>query len=243
MKVSPDIAKPKIGMIAAYGLHWFVSAFEASGYRLLGETQDHRVADFREQNGLYVLYEPRLGSATHNHPTIRNIGIATKGTLSARLKHHRLEDHHAGRWDAFSWFGFREAVSNPGCDGWCWLKAVDNADTMPSMKPKHVIAELEALLVYIEEESDNRKQPKFRSAEEWRQLSADKWRSKRDTARMPQLGFQTSFAKGQEVRTRFGVGTIVGTFGKKFRVKSARDGQVNLVAVYNIELPTEATAT
>ena len=58
------------------------------------------VANFAHQSGIYILYS--------DHTPIY-VGQANK-TLFARLKAHHLTDDLAGRWDAFTWFGFRAVV-------------------------------------------------------------------------------------------------------------------------------------
>ena len=54
-------------------------------------------ANFALQTGIYILYADF---------TPVYVGQANK-TLFARLKHHYLADDLVGRWDRFTWFGFR----------------------------------------------------------------------------------------------------------------------------------------
>jgi len=58
-----------------------------------------------DQSGIYVLYADF---------TPIYVGQSNK-TLFARLKSHHLHDDLAGRWDRFSWFGFRSVIggTNP----------------------------------------------------------------------------------------------------------------------------------
>jgi hypothetical protein len=70
--------------------------------KLLGRIATHATADaidFREQIGIYVLYSD-----------YRIIYVGQTGTgnqrLFTRLKQH-ITDDLAGRWDRFSWYGYR----------------------------------------------------------------------------------------------------------------------------------------
>ncbi len=58
------------------------------------------IANFAYQAGIYVLYSDF---------TPIYVGQANN-TLFARLKAHHLSDDLAGRWDRFTWFGFRSVV-------------------------------------------------------------------------------------------------------------------------------------
>lgn len=92
-------------LIYNYGLFWQADAVNwggkgksgsltgiCPGYRKLGEV------DFREQQGIYVLYDDNF----------RIIYIGQAGAknsrLFLRLRQHRT-DHLAQRWSRFSWFG------------------------------------------------------------------------------------------------------------------------------------------
>lgn len=70
-------------------------------------------ANFAHQSGIYVLYSDF---------TPIYVGQANT-TLFARLKQHHETDDLVGRWDRFTWFGFRKVVggkkprlSKPGVD-------------------------------------------------------------------------------------------------------------------------------
>src|SRR4051794_2446776 len=94
-------AKP--GFIQCYGLFWDVDEVVWSGrdFRILGRIGSHgdslRVCDFRNQVGLYVLYDD-YGPYY--------VGLTRRQPLGNRIRTH-LDDHHRGLWDRFSWFGFR----------------------------------------------------------------------------------------------------------------------------------------
>ena len=96
------------GFIQSYGLFWKANEVPwfrresevGEKYRLLGRlgTRPPRlqVCDFRQQRGIYVLYD-EYGPYY--------VGLTRVGTLGNRLKQHR-QDQHEEAWDRFSWFGF-----------------------------------------------------------------------------------------------------------------------------------------
>jgi len=77
------------------------AAGHLKGFGPIGSPKKYQVeADFREQIGIYVLYDNR---------SILYVGQAGSGEndLYIRLKQH-LSDHLADRWNRFSWFGVRK---------------------------------------------------------------------------------------------------------------------------------------
>src|SRR5712664_4150933 len=168
----PGVAKaesPKAGLIKAYGLFWSLKELRALGYCLYGESGDDRIADFKEQDGLYVLYGAKA---------VQNIGIATKKSLASRLKTHDLDDRQVGLWSRFSWFGFRDAMRIPDRNGWSVLEPADTQDVLSVMRPKDAIRDLEALLIFVQSKDENRNalqlRPKFRRAKLWKQIPANR---------------------------------------------------------------------
>lgn len=71
--------------------------FSSSGRRGAGSTL--RVADFRTQTGIYILY----GDYGPYY-----VGL-TRTSMGKRLKDH-LTDKHDGKWQRFSWFGFANVL-------------------------------------------------------------------------------------------------------------------------------------
>jgi hypothetical protein len=69
----------------------------------VGAAKANQVVDFREQIGIYVLYDKDLKTVY--------VGQAGSGNarLFERLKNH-TNDHLRDRWSYFSWFGFREVT-------------------------------------------------------------------------------------------------------------------------------------
>lgn len=99
-------------LVQEYGLfwqrdevNWWPGSGKKGNFRLLGRIGKHRpnlmVADFRFQQGVYVLYG--------NHGA-HYVGLAeAERGLGERLKDHLSDDHHDA-WDRFSWFGFRPVL-------------------------------------------------------------------------------------------------------------------------------------
>ena len=109
-----EIKKPKSktdGIIATMGLYWrtedvFWGKPKNPG-RLLGRPANRLKsdpADFREQVGLYVLY------ADYRIVYVGQTGSGDQ-KLFLRLRQHR-NDHLAGRWNQFSWFGVLRVLGN-----------------------------------------------------------------------------------------------------------------------------------
>ena len=93
-------------MIRGYGLYWQAHEVDwgktgagNSGTLLGAKTRSKRARqiDFREQRGIYALY------ADYELVYVGQTG-SKKKRLFSRLKEHR-NDHLAGRWNRFSWFG------------------------------------------------------------------------------------------------------------------------------------------
>lgn len=106
-------------------------------FRLLGRLGRQgsalQVCDFRPQRGIYVLYD-------HYGPYY--VGLTRQTELGSRLRRH-LSDYHRGKWDRFSWFGFRR-VLNGLADGTRDLGAVP---LYPRSDSASTIGDIEALLI------------------------------------------------------------------------------------------------
>jgi uncharacterized protein (UPF0248 family) len=103
-------------IIRNYGLFWerdkLAVGKKGSGNRgeLLGYSKgDKAPTDFRDQSGIYVLYE---GSSINTHRVVY-IGQTGAGNqrLLARLRQH-TNDHLWNRWQRFSWLGFLAIGNN-----------------------------------------------------------------------------------------------------------------------------------
>lgn len=156
-------------LIRAYGLFWSadeVEWFPGGGnrgrYMLLGRQGERRpklrLADFRTQSGLYILY----GDYGPYY-----VGKADR--FGRRLKQH-LKDRHAGKWNRFSWFGFRPVLTSRNDNGLQRLKE-------PRQKTRgttpQAISELEALLIRALGLENNYAKMRFPGAGAWKQVRLD----------------------------------------------------------------------
>ena len=165
-----DASTQKRGFIKCYGLFWSADEVEWSpgsgnrgAYRLLGRVGQRRpsvaVCDFRQQRGIYVLYD-------HYGPYY--VGLARDQDIGNRLRSH-LRDHHQGKWDRFSWFGFRRVLNASDSDGMRKLGKYPNRLLTES---KATIGDIEALLIQAlgTHGRGNELQMKFASAQRWTQI-------------------------------------------------------------------------
>lgn len=157
--------------IRAYGLFWRAHEVEwAPGrgkrdrFRLLGRTGLNRpgvqLADFRDQRGLYVLY----GEYGPYY-----VGLTRKVGIGNRLKNHR-SDLHTGKWDRFSWFGFRRVLKRPDDLG---LQPLAGLATVEMGNQEEIIGDMEALLIAALGCQSNLNKMSFRQASKWTQVRHD----------------------------------------------------------------------
>ena len=157
------------GIFHAYGLFWRRDEIDwspGSGlkkqFRLLGRLKENRpalqVADFRRQNGIYILYG--------NHGPYY-VGL-TKAALGNRLRDH-LFDKHKGKWDRFSWFGFGQVLKTKDLDG---LQCLKELPANRQVTPTTMISDIEALLIQAMAVRNTAKM-NFASADEWIQIPLD----------------------------------------------------------------------
>ena len=159
--------------IKSYGLFWervevtwAPGAGNRDAFRLLGRHKKQnpalRVADFRDQRGIYVLYD-------HYGPYY--VGLATKRPIGNRLRDH-TRDTHADSWDRFSWFGFRRVLKGRDPEGLSRLGEVPAKLVSDSDK---TIGDVEALLIQTlgTMHRGNWHEEKFASADRWEQVRLD----------------------------------------------------------------------
>ena len=148
-------------VIKNYGLMWRRdSVFWGRGYkkgRLHGR-RSHRVIDFRQQIGVYVLYDEGR----------RPIYVGQAGQGNARL-FNRLRSHCRDslthRWQYFSWFGLLSVNKSGQLSGWDdKLKRVSG--TLAS-----TLNEIEGVLIAATEPPFNKQGAKFRGIPRYRQVS------------------------------------------------------------------------
>ncbi|MFC0202919.1 GIY-YIG nuclease family protein [Novosphingobium soli] len=155
--------------ITSYGLFWKADEIEwapGAGYkdsfRLLGRVGMNRgklqVADFRHQQGIYILYDDYGANY---------VGLSRTG-LGKRLRDH-TEDKHAGKWDRFSWFGFRP-LGGAGSNG---VFQLGQTKEEVSENAHATIGDLEALLIKAMGTRNNSVSMRFKDAVEWKQVDWD----------------------------------------------------------------------
>jgi hypothetical protein len=155
-------------LIRAYGLFWNADEVNwhpgrgsPGQFMLLGRRGKNRpnlqLADFRRQSGLYILY----GNYGPYY-----VGLARQNSLGGRLRRH-LRDRHAGRWDRFSWFGFRNVLTKRDARGLHELRPLSTRTRGATYKQ---IGELEALLIRALGLENNYAQMRFPGAKAWTQV-------------------------------------------------------------------------
>lgn len=156
--------------VTSYGLFWRASEIDwfpgrgvKGGFRLLGRIGSNRgsirLADFRKQQGIYILYDEYGPSY---------VGLTRRQGLGKRLKDH-LGDNLANRWDRFSWFGFNP-IGEAGPDGVLSLLEIERE---VSETTHTTIGDLEALLIRAIGPKLNTSSMNFKDAEIWKQVAFD----------------------------------------------------------------------
>ena len=143
---------------------WSPGSGKRDAFRILGRVGKNsdklRVVDFREQRGIYVLYDD-YGPYY--------VGLARDRGIGRRLRSH-TRDKHARHWDRFSWFGFRPVLKQKWPDGTTKLGA------MPAKlltDTSRTIGDVEALLIYAfgTGHRGNAQHMKFARGEHWEQVA------------------------------------------------------------------------
>lgn len=148
-------------MIKSYGLFWDPSAVfwgrpNVPG-SLLGRkhgSQKNPLVDFRDQLGVYVLYQDF---------DVVYVGMAENTRLLPRLRNH-TNDLLENRWNRFSWFGILERSSDKTypikCDDSHAFQLMD-APAQICVEPKELLQHLEGLAIIAFEPPLNRQGPSF----------------------------------------------------------------------------------
>lgn len=154
--------------VTSYGLFWREDEIDwhpGAGYkdsfRLLGRIGANRgsirMADFRHQQGIYILYDDY-------GPTY--VGLTRGQGLGKRIKDHKA-DRHKDKWSRFSWFGFRPILATKSRTG---LIQLGEPQTDVSEDTHTTIGDLEALLIQVIGPKANIAKMKFEDAEQWTQV-------------------------------------------------------------------------
>jgi hypothetical protein len=155
------------GIFRAYGLFWRIDEInwtpgkgKRREFRLLGRRGSNlpglQVADFRKQQGIYILY----GNYGPYY-----VGLTHRQTLGKRLKDH-LSDHHSNRWDRFSWFSFCKVQKATDDDG---MQTFDKLPGTRVSDPRKAMKDIEAILIKAMALT-NIAQMNFAHASEWFQI-------------------------------------------------------------------------
>ena len=155
--------------IKCYGLFWLRDEVDwtprnrGGTFQLLGRQGKNfgtvRVADFRQQTGIYILY---------GYHGACYVGLAKKNSMGWRLKTH-TSDHLADEWDRFSWFGFRKMLEGKDENG--FRKMSDLPNSAPA-SPTEDITDVEALLIRAMGLM-NVRQMNFTYDDPWEQIKLD----------------------------------------------------------------------
>lgn len=125
---------------------------------LTGKTSGKPNADFREQIGVYVLYD--------RNQNIVYIGQAGNGhaTLFTRLKNH-MDGALWNRWEYFTWIGFRDVNANGS------LSNQQNiASAVSGYKYSDALNEIEGILIEVIEPKLNKQSGRLKNATEYFQV-------------------------------------------------------------------------
>lgn len=150
-----------MSIIKSYGFMWerkfvFRGAGSNAGH-LKGTAAGFANADFREQIGVYVLYD--------QFQNIVYIGQAGNGNASlfTRLKSH-MDGGMRNRWQYFTWIGFK-AVNQDGS-----LSAQQNVDSgVSGFKYSDALNEIEGILIEVIEPRLNKQAGRLKGATEYYQ--------------------------------------------------------------------------
>lgn len=153
-------------IIKNYGFLWdrnyiYRGAGNNAGH-LKGTASGLSTADFREQIGVYVLYD--------TSQRIVYVGQAGNGnaTLFTRLKNH-MDGQMWNRWQYFSWVGFKD-VNGDGS-----LSAQQNVNSgVSGFKYSDALNEVEGILIEIIEPKLNKQSGRLKSAREYYQYRDDR---------------------------------------------------------------------
>ncbi len=106
-------------------------------------------------------------------PTASSAAVRTRvgGTrpLACGAFHHLAgtPDLHSGKWDRFSWFGFRRVLKRPDRSG---LQPLAGLATVEMSNQNEIIGDMEALLIAALGCPSNLNKMSFRQAREWTQV-------------------------------------------------------------------------
>lgn len=155
-------------IIKNYGFLWerkYIyrgSGGDGNAGHLRGFASSDREADFREQIGVYVLYD--------RNQQIVYVGQAGNGnaTLFTRLKNH-MNGALWNRWEYFTWIGFRDVNANGTLSN---QQSVESA--VSGFKYSDALNEIEGILIEVIEPKLNKQAGRLKGAVEYFQEIDDR---------------------------------------------------------------------
>jgi hypothetical protein len=146
--------------IRNYGTDWSLSSSMLFGKRagLWGKRPGAEPVDFQNQIGIYALQSN--GKVVY----IGRSGVGPNAGILSRLQSHHFADLKKGKWDTFSWFGFRPVTKS----GALYLTPRVNMET------SDVISDIEALLIGLIHPKLNSKSGKHKHIAYYDQVSPEK---------------------------------------------------------------------
>lgn len=118
----------------------------------------HRVVDFSQQMGIYVLYD------RFEQP----VQIGQSKNILKQLRQHR-RDHLRSRWTFFTWFGFYKVVAGRNE---LLIRESEHQATR-NIALSQALSELEAILIQVLEPRLNRRGCNWGDTEEYLQVSLE----------------------------------------------------------------------
>ncbi len=145
-------------IIKNYGFLWERKYIYRGSGNNAGHLKGYRSgkeADFRDQIGVYVLYD--------SHQNIVYVGQAGNGnaTLFSRLKNH-MDGALWNRWEYFTWIGFRDVNIDGSLSN---QQGVDSG--VSGFKYSDALNEIEGILIEILEPKLNKQSGKLKTASEY----------------------------------------------------------------------------
>ena len=165
----------KAGFIRAYGMFWQAEEIDWTGEftgrrrEILGRVGKNspglEVANFWEQQGIYVLYNDY-------GPYYVGQTVGAGMNLGKRLRHHHEGTNlspHAGKWDRFSWFGWKGTLSSTDERG---LRRLRKTPKRLLTDSQNTVRDIESLLIHAlgTVHVGNGRKETFVAAAEWQQI-------------------------------------------------------------------------
>jgi hypothetical protein len=140
-------------------IHW---GWGGKRGHLKGYRRGIKEADFREQRGIYVLYDKDMRPVY-----VGQTGKGKYGNLFNRLGVHE-DDHLWNRWQYFSWFGICGVNKNGS------LHLADRADRRVHGRTPQALDESEGILIHVLEPHLNKQGARWKNVRQfWQVIDSD----------------------------------------------------------------------